>query len=274
MRLPIEALSVSSMRTATECPEKWRRRYVLHEYEPPNGKMTRGSTVGAAEAQSDHEWIETGEPLSTADVLDAYADEWAALDEGEVDWQGEKPIEIRESGEATLRVYHEELLPTMPAPVDAERELRFEVAGEEGQIVPVVAYPDIETEDGRVRDRKVSGAQWSQEKVDTDWQAATYLAGRRAEGQPAAGFDFEIAKPNKAPKVYRLSTERSDEQLDHFLTVILGIAAELEWRMETDTWGYAPPGAWYCSAKSCGYWSSCAAGGLMRGRAAKAVAAS
>lgn len=273
MNLPVEHLSVSSMRTATECSEKWRRRYVLRQYEPPNGKMTRGSTFGAAEAQSDHTWIETGEPLSTADVLDAYADEWSALDISEVDWQGEKPIEIRESGEATLRVYHTELLPTMAAPVDAEREMRFEVAGEDERRVPVIAYPDIETADGRVRDRKVSAAFWSQEKVDSDWQATNYLAGRRAEGQPASGFDFEIAKPNKTPKAYRLSTERTDEQLDHFLTTILGIAAELEWRAETDTWAYAPPGAWYCSEKSCGYWSSCAGGGLLQRRAANAVAA-
>lgn len=272
MRLPVEHLSVSSMRTAVECSEKWRRRYVNREYEPPNGKMARGSTFGAAEAQSDHEWIETGEPLSTGDVLDAYADEWAALDVGEVDWQGEKPIEIRESGEAALRVYHDELLPTMPAPVDAEREMRFEVAGDE-LVVPVVAYPDVETEDNRVRDRKLSGAQWSQEKVDADWQATVYLAGRRAEQQPAAGFDFEIAKPLKTPKAMRLSTERTDDELDHFLSRILGVASELEWRVEADTWSYAPPGAWYCSMKSCGYWSSCPGGGLLRRRAAEAVAA-
>lgn len=263
MSLPVDHLSVSSMRTLTECPEKWRRRYVNREYEPPNGKMIRGSTFGAAEAQSDHTHIETGEPLSTDDVLDAYADEWSVVDESEVDWGADKPIDIRESGEATLRVYHETLLPTMPAPVEAEREMRFEVAGPESAVT-VLAYPDIETEDNRVRDRKVSGAQWSQEKVDTDWQATTYLAGRRAEGNPADGFDFEIAKPNKAPKTMRLSTERTEEALDEFLSRVLGVAEEIEWRMETDNWAYAPPGAWYCTEKSCGYWSSCPGGGLYR----------
>src|SRR5262249_10953525 len=144
--LPVTALSHSSMRTLYQCAMRWKFRYVDRLYEPPTGKMVRGSTFGAAETQSDHTWLESGDPLDADQVLDAYADEWSALDEGEVNWQDEKPIEIRDSGEACLRTYHEQLLPSMAAPIAVEREARVNVAHPDGSSVEFVAYLDVETD--------------------------------------------------------------------------------------------------------------------------------
>ena len=276
--LPVSALSHSGLRTLYQCSMRWKFRYIERAYEPPTGKMIRGTVFGAAETQSDFDWMESGSPLSTDDVLDKYADEWNALDQGEVNWEGEKPISIRESGEACLRTYHDELIPSMSRPVAVEREARVAVAHPDGTDVEFVAYMDVETEDGRVRDRKVSAAkEWAnpeagQAKADGDGQPTGYLAVRRAEGDPAAGFDFEVARPLKTPKALRVSTTRSDEVLDDFLARILNAADEIAWRAETETWSYAPEGAWWCSEKSCGYWSQCPGGGLFRRKRAEVVA--
>lgn len=270
--LPIDALSNSSMNTLAMCGERWRRRYLEREYEPPTGSMTIGSTVGAAEAQSDHTWIESGEPLSTESVLDVHADEWNLLDLGEIDWQGKKPIEIRESGEAALRAYHDTVVPESAAPVDAERRIEFEAKRFDGESVPFVAYLDVELVDGTVIDRKVKGKKLTQADADADPQPTAYMLGRRAEGNPASGFAFDAMNRGvKTPYAERVATERSDAQLDEFLNRILSVAEEIDWRAGSENWSYAPPGSWWCGEKFCGYWSSCPGGGLLRKRAARAA---
>lgn len=276
MGLPVDHLSLSSIRKLRQCPEAWRRRYLEREYEPPNGPMTLGKAAGAAEAQSDHTWIESGEPLDTEQVLDAYSDEFDLAAAQDVDWRGEKPEKLKDSGAGALRAYHRDVRPEMAAPVDAEREARVVVESSEQAEIPeieFVAYLDVETEDGLVIDRKVTGRKWSQEKADSDDQAAAYMAMRRAEGNPAEGFAFDTMVRTQKPYAERLATSRTDEELDFFLAKITGAAEEIAWRIETERWDYAPEGAWYCGESSCGYWDSCPAGGLLRRRAAEAVSA-
>jgi len=256
--LPVSRLSVSSIGTLRKCPEKWRRKYICHDYEPSNGKMLLGKAFGAAEAQSDHEWIESGEPLGTPDVLDAYSDEFELAAAEDVDWQGEQPARMKDSGAAALRIYHV-LSAELPAPTEAEREISMTV-----EDVPFVSYLDVEREDGSVEDRKLIGRKMSQDAADSDLQASGYLAGRRAEGNPATRFVFDTAVRVKQPYSERVETTRTDEQLDHFLLSILGAAEEIEWRTETENWSFAPHGAFWCGKGQCGFWDSCPAGGLLR----------
>lgn len=277
MTLPIDHLSVSSIRTLRQCPERWRRRYVEREYEPASGPMVIGKAVGAAEAQSDHDWMESDEPMSTADVLDAFADEWEVAAAEDVDWREEQPAALKDSGAEALRAYHDSLIPETPKPIAVERRAELDVEGE-GVEVGFVAYLDLEVTGGVVIDRKVTQQRWSQAKADDDLQATGYLAARRAEaeslgGEPATGFAFDAMVRTRKPYAERIPTERTDEQLDAFLGMVTGAAEELRWRTESGNWSYAPDGAWWCGEKFCGYWSSCPAGGLLRRRAAGAVRA-
>ena len=269
--LPVSALSISSIRTLRQCPERWRRRYIEREYEPPTGSMQLGKAAGAAETQSDHHWIAKGEPLDTDQVLDAFSDEWEIAKGEDVDWRGEKPDALKDAGASVLRAYHETVIPSSAAPVEAEREMRIDVEHPDGSAVEFVAYPDAELADGNVIDRKVTKQRWSPQKADADKQADAYLAVRRVEGDPASGFAFDTLVRTKTPYAERVPTTRTDEELDRFLAEILGAADEIAWRTETDTWSFAPDGAWWCSESACGYWSSCPAGGLLRRRAAQAV---
>ena len=275
MTLPVDSLSVSSIRKLRMCPEAWRRRYVLREYEPASGPMTIGKAVGAAEAQSDHDWMESDAPMSTADVLDAYADEWEVAAAEDVDWRDELPAKLKDSGAEALRAYHDTLIPETPKPIAVERKAELSVEGE-GVEVGFVCYLDLEVEGGVVIDRKVTKQRWSQAKADDDLQATGYLAARRAEAEslgdePATGFAFDAMVRVKQPYAERIPTGRTDEQLDAFLGMVTGAAEELAWRVETDNWSYAPDGAWWCSEKSCGYHSSCPGGGLYRKRATEVV---
>lgn len=258
--LPVSRLSVSSINTLRKCPYKWKLKYLEHRYEPSNGKMLLGKAFGSAEAQSDHEWIESGQPLGSAEVLDAYSDEFDLAAEQDVNWQGEAPARMKDSGADALRIYHV-LSTERSAPVDAEREISMTV-----EDVPFVSYLDVEREDGSVEDRKLIGRKLSQAAADSDPQPSAYLAGRRAEGNPATRFVFDTAVRVKQPYSQRVETTRTDEQLDHFLLSILGAADEIEWRTGTENWSFAPQGAFWCGKGACGFFDSCPAGGLLRKR--------
>jgi len=265
--LPVAALSLSAIGTLRKCAYKYKLRYVDHLYEPSTAPQLLGKVFGAAEAQSDHEWIDSGAPLDVDQVLDAYSDEFEFAKGGDVDWKGEQPEQVKDSGVGVLRIYHATVA-ALSAPIEAERKFRLEI-----EDVPFVGYIDVEREDGAVEDRKLIKSPMSQDSADSDQQVSAYLAGRRAEGNPATGFVFDTAvKATKTlqPRAQRVETDRTDEQLDQFLLGVVKAADEIEWRMETDNWSFAPPGAWWCGP-SCGYWDQCPAGGLLRKRAAAAV---
>lgn len=258
-RLPVDHLSVSSIRLYLQCPEKWRRRYIEREYEPPSGAMVLGSSVGAAEAQADHAQIDTGERLDTADVVDLFADEWEdRTGREDIDWRGDKPGTLKDHGIAVVQEYERTVGPRL-RPVSVEREFRLDFDGVDWG---VTGYFDLEEEGDVVADRKVKGRRLSPADAATDIQPTMYLLAKRAEGNPAPRFDFHTLVRTKQPTVEVVPTVRTDAQLDHFADRILTVAAEINWRMETDVWQGAVPGSWACSPKFCGYWESCSMGGL------------
>lgn len=273
-KIPVSALSVSSIRELRKCPERWRRRYVESEYSPPSGPMLAGSAAGAAANATDHHYIEGGEFLPTDATLDVFSDEWDERLEREgedADWGDDKPGSVKDLTAKALGSYIGQL-DDLPKPIAVEREARLVYEG-----IEFVSYLDREQHDGSIADRKVSGKRSPAGAADADLQATAYLAVRRAEaeaglaGEPT-GFEFHRLIRQKTKQFTEIEpTERSGDQLDAFLVGLYGAAEEIEFRLETDNWSFAPDGAWWCSQKSCGYWSQCRGGGLLRRRAAQAV---
>jgi hypothetical protein len=273
--LPVSALSHSGLRTLRMCSEKWRRQYVENEYSPPSGPMIAGSAAGAAANASDHHYIESEEFLTPEDTLDVFSDEWEERVEregSEADWGSDKPGDLKDQTAGALKDYSARILAELPKPIAVEREARMVYEG-----IECVAYMDREQADGSIGDRKVKGKRMSQADADSDGQATFYMAVRRAEAESGlekepTGFEFHTLIRQKTKRYAEIiPTERNNDQLDNFLTRIYGAAEEIEWRMETENWSYAPDGAWWCSEKSCGYWSRCAGGGGLRAIVAETV---
>jgi len=265
--LPVGALSLSSIALLRKCPLKWKRRYIDRVDERPTAKMTLGSAFGAAEATNFQLKIESGEDLAEADVLDVFADEWRERTRREdIDYEGEKPETYRASGERGLLAYHREIAPAV-RPVSVEREFRLRFAG---AVWAFTGYLDLEEQDHEgtidVGDHKMKAKRLTQAEADKDPQPSSYLLARREEhrsghGTPASRFRFHIATRARNPVVEIIETKRSDAQLDAFLGSVFAAAAEIDWRVERDVWVGAPRDAWWCAAKSCGYWASCPLGG-------------
>jgi PD-(D/E)XK nuclease superfamily len=258
-RLPIDHLSVSSLKLFMACPEKFRRRYIEREYEPPSGKMILGSAAGAAEAQHYSTVIETGEGFTTDQVVDEFSDEWDdRIAREDIQWGADNPGELKDSGVAALERYHQDVAPEI-VPVSVEREFRI---GWDGVDWDLIGFMDLEEAGGAVSDLKMRGRKLSREDAAVDPQPTTYLYARRAEGNPASRFDFHTMVRAKKPYAEVVPTVRTDRQLDLFADRVFQIANEMAWRAETDNWAGAVPGSWQCSQRFCGYWNSCPMGGL------------
>jgi len=268
--LPVPNLSLSSVNLLRRCPEKWRRKYLENQYEPPSGPMIVGSAAGAAENRSFQQKITSGEDLAEADVLDAYADEWHERASNEtVAWGDQKPDKLRQTGQAALATYHADIAPQVwPTSVERKFTLRFP-----GLEWTFTGYLDLEEHDGSVGDLKVKGRKLSQGEANVDPQVSAYLLARRAEGSPASEFRFHTMIRTVKPHAEIVTTSRSDGQLDVFLHRIFAAAQEIHWRASNEMWDAAPPGSWWCQASSCGFWSSCPFGGMHSRPAVEAVAA-
>ncbi len=251
--LPVDHLSLSSLRQFQMCPLKWKRQRLDHEYEPPSGKMLLGSSAGAALAQHYGYQLERGEGLSTEAVLDEFAADWETRTRsGEVDWGTDKPGALKDSGAKALADYHARIAPGI-VPVSVEREFQLSWSGVEWI---VTGFMDLEDADGLVRDYKMTGKRLTRPAADADLQPTTYLAARRAEGNPAAGFMFDTMVRSAKPFAEVIDTARSERQLDLLSDRIFTLAREIAWRTENDCWSGAPPNTWFCG--TCGYAPDCA----------------
>lgn len=242
--LPVDYLSLSSIKQFQMCPWKWKLRYIDHLPEPPSGKMVLGSAAGAALAQHFGRQVDEGEGISTEQLLDEFSSEWEdRCGREDVDYGSEIPGALKDSGAGALSIYHRIIAPSIE-PVAVEREFELQWPGVEWK---VTGFIDLEDSAGRVRDYKMTNKRISQAVADNDLQGTTYLADRRAEGNPAPEFCFDTLLRQAQPKAEVVTTTRTDAQLDFLTDRLFSIAAEIAWRCETDTWIGAAPGTWFCS---------------------------
>jgi hypothetical protein len=245
--LPVEYLSVSSLNLFTRCPMAWKLRYIDKLTEPPNGKMLLGGAAGAALAQHYGLQIETGQGLTTAEVLDEYVSEWDhRTSREEVIWGTDQAGALKDSGIAALALYHSLIAPAViPSTVEREFSLSWP-----GAPFTLTGYLDLETIDGTICDYKMTGQRWSADKAAAELQPTVYLAARRAEGNPATAFHYHAMVRTKKPVAEVVDAPRTERQLDLLTHRVFSIARSMQWRWREDCWAGTPPDlAWLC--RSC-----------------------
>jgi hypothetical protein len=243
--LPVSYLSVSSLDLYARCPIAWKRRYIDHEPDRASGKMVRGGAAGAALAQHYGRQIETGSGLSGEELLDEYSAEWDhRCGREDVDYGTDQPGALKDAGAGALALYHRAIAPGI-TPVSVEREIRLSWPG---ACFTLTGYLDLETADGAIVDYK-TGARVSQDKAAGELQPTVYLAGRRAEGDPATRFDYHCLVTNKTPDAEVVEAPRSERQLDLLTHRVFTVARSIEFRWLNDCWeGTGPDAAWLCGS--------------------------
>lgn len=261
--LPVN-LSHSSIELYLQCSEKWRRRYIANEYEPPVGIQVLGRAVHQAEAGSYHTMVETGQPHEIAHVLDDFS---TSLDneaeKTEVDWQDDSKGTLKDRGTAMLAVYHRAIVPAMK-PIAAEQEFHVKLHPEYEW--DIKGYIDIigSTDDGFIQsevgphDIKTVTKAKSQADVDSSIQATLYSYATMLEGQTSNTFrvhQLKVLKDGAHADI--IETVRDREAHTLYLERVAKVAREIEWRMQSGDWQGAAPGSWWCRARSCGYFNTC-----------------
>lgn len=169
--LPIEHLSATSLALAINCPEAYRRRYILHEHDRYSGDQFLGSVDHAAHEANLRQKITSGEDLPLDEIKKAYIDSWTERidEEGEPNWNGADPGDMYERGLKAVELYHRVVSPTIQ-PIGVEERFDFRLPDIP---YPIIGFLDVITKD-RVIDRKTSKNKLSKPKPAWRFQAKIY----------------------------------------------------------------------------------------------------
>jgi hypothetical protein len=260
--LPVENLSDSSVNLFLKCPEKWRKRYLEHVYEPPIGMMLMGRAVHQAEAQSYHTMVDTGSPHSIEQVLDDFATvmDTEVSTTPHVEWQDDAPGVLRDRGVVMLKSYHETIVPAVqPTHVEHPFEVRLYPDHKwviKGVIDIIGAYDNgFDMHTAGAQDLKTVRRKINQADLDNSTQGTLYTYATMGEDEEEKSFLVHEMKPNGEVRV--LETVRDRESQLRYLARIAMVARQIKSNMETGDWQGAAPGAWWCRQTSCGYYPNC-----------------
>jgi hypothetical protein len=143
-----QPFSASSVATFLRCAKQWEYAYVYEFKRPPNLRMILGSSAHAAEETNYQQKIESKADLPLADVLDVFSTAWdGQAPEAEPDGE-ETAGQAKDSGIATLSVYHNEVAPGIQ-PLWVEHEGLMHVND-----IPYGYSIDLVDDKERVRDHK------------------------------------------------------------------------------------------------------------------------
>lgn len=194
-------LSASQLTLFSRCPEQYRRVYVLGERRPPAGALIFGSADHKAHELNFTQKITSGADISVGDVELAFAEAFdrevnKAGGTGEVDWESDKPGELKDKGIALVGHYHRKVSPfVQPIAVEA----RFEITVP-GVPLPIIGYVDVE-EEADLIERKTAKRKESAIKPDWRLQGLLYQSVREKP------VDWHLSTKTKLPAVYTPTDE-------------------------------------------------------------------
>lgn len=245
----IDHLSYSSITTFLECPENWRRKYLLKEPTTTNPALVFGSAF--------HGSVELAViPGNKIPLLDLWQANWAKQIEQPVFWGADTPEQHSNEGIRLLshKTVTDAIAQIKPG-IDEqgpkiERKVELHVPGVP---VPVIGYIDLILEDGTPADLKTSKMSWSEAKASDSLQGLFYLAALNQAGIKTSGkFTHIIFVKTKEPKVQVLENTHGPKELFFLFEIIKRV-----WHsIETENFPINPTG-WMCSPNFCDFYANC-----------------
>lgn len=257
---PKPHVSPSQLEMLSRCGEQYRRRYIEREIIPPGIAMLKGTGLHAGAAANMRQKIDTHVDLPAAEVADIAV---AALEselsrsgcsfsEDEVSAGADKVLGQAKDATALLASAHVRLQAPEYQPLVVERRFRIVLPSSSHDIVGVV---DMIPDTLRAVDFKTSRRRKSQADVNESVQLTTYAAAAVAlTGQPAVGVRLDTLVHNSSG-VSRQTLD-ADRGTDHYRSLAARASTAIA-AVQSGVFVPASPGAWWCSQRWCGYWSSC-----------------
>jgi hypothetical protein len=260
----LEHLSATSLSCFWQCPEAFRRRYLLGERGPASAEMVRGRVVDAAVSAHYRAIVETGRapaPSESEQALEAAWVKEVGDPAVEIEWGDWRAAALKDSSVVALRACLAELAPSVQ-PIAVQRRFEFRLAA--ALEWSIVGYIDVEDAAGDVIDLKVKKAHVTQPSADADPQATLYLLERALAGTPAPRFVFHSICPTAKERARQVGTVRSRARLQAHVTRLVATARAIDALARQlgreQPWPLADPGSWKCSRRYCAHFAGCQGG--------------
>lgn len=247
----IDHLSVTQISMFCRCSRQWEFRYLKGIILPPPGAVIQGAAYHRTLESYFKAKLNTGVDVSQARLDDWFAACWDAVlnerrDEHgeslaeEIDWEEQKPAQVKDQTALLLRAYHRDIASSVQ-PIAVESRLSCDIEG-----IRFVGVIDLETSES-VIDHKVRGRAMSKDDAQGELQPCAYglLTGQRR-------FAFHNALKTKQPSIQVVTLEKSQKELEWFTVLVKQVTQAILTGIF-----YPSPGGWQCSSKWCGYWNLC-----------------
>jgi hypothetical protein len=256
-------ISFSQVSMFQRCPEQYRRRYVEKEIIPPAVAMVKGTAVHKAAENNHRQKVVTRTDITRTDVVDIAVETLRATVKNEGLFmdaderaRGQSAVMVdAESSVLTMAgLYIDRVAPTIqPAAVELEQVIAINGAGDElsGRI-------DTVTDDQHIVELKTARKKMSDADIAAMMQPTFYAALYRViRGVFPAGVRVARMVDTKTPDVQDVTTTRNDDDVAAMIPIVQSTVTAV--KAEAFTYAYGQIGAWWCSPKMCGYWSTCPA---------------
>lgn len=253
-------LSSVQLEMIGKCPEQWRRRYLEKEVIPPGIALVRGRSVHAGAEHNFRQKIRSHTDLPASHIVErAVAQVEAEIRAGVTLSNDEASVGLRKvTGQtvdmvAKLARLHAQTQAPEYQPAHVELPIRVSLPQSPRDLLCVI---DLVTDVDEVVDFK-TGKPHTQREADESIQLTAYHFARQVQtGHAPTGLamDIMVAKDTKLAR-QKIKTTRTDSDVnalgERFSSVVNMI--------EAGVFPGAPTGVgcWWCSAKWCGYHSTC-----------------
>ena len=244
--LPKSHLSHSQINMFLRCPKQYEFRYLEGLVMPPSGNLILGGAGHKALEHNYSQKIDSKKDLKETEVTEYFASEFEERAKEEVDWQDNKPGDLKDGGVRVLKEYQKTTAPLIqPRVVEYEFNIEFENVD-----YTLKGFIDLITEKSEVRDHKISGR--SPSTVD-DLQLTVYkIAYRYLMGHDPTLTTYDYLITTKKPQVKMFPVEITEADEAEYFTLVGEVVGAIG-----SGCFYRRTNGWWCGAKYCGYYHKC-----------------
>lgn len=250
-------LSPTQLESFVRCPEAYRRSYVEREKLPPGIALLKGKGFHKGAETNMRQKLDSHVDLPASDIVAATVAAFETdlrsgyvLDSGETR-SHERVIGEAKDGLAAMAELHATEQAPDYQPVMVEKQVRIELPGPRD----LLAVIDLADDRDRVTDFKTGGKRKSQDEADASVQLTVYAGAYKiATGNLPSEVRLDVAVQSKT-KTFRdvVSSQREAADFQALANRINVVSAAID----TGLFPPTTPGAWWCSARFCGYHATC-----------------
>jgi len=242
-------LSYSRMNMYLRCAKQFEFRYMRGLIMRPSGAMALGGAWHQALEINYSQKKESHKDIKVSEMQEIFSDRFdTKVKEEDVNFEDEKPSEVKNKGLEITEVHHKEIAPKVQ-PVHVEMPFTVPLTEEND----LHGFIDVIDDHEYILENKSAKRTPSDQDMTNNMQLTVYSkAYRHIFEKKEKGIRMDIAVKTKVPKTEMKFTERDENSHDILLQIAHGVEAGIK------TGAFAPnPNGWHCSPKYCGFWHLC-----------------